>query len=83
MLSAPSATAWAMGVLHGHMLLPHGVEVPQHAELTQDHGSRRVAVEHVDPAVPELEDVAAWGVHPGGRTLRLSCGSFCLSMSNA
>src|SRR3984957_2378926 len=39
-------------------------EVTQHTELAQNHGSGRVAVEHLETAVFELEDIAAGCVHP-------------------
>jgi hypothetical protein len=40
------------------LLLQHGAEVCQHPELPQDHRARRVAVEQLDPAVPEAEAFA-------------------------
>src|SRR5690349_11099964 len=40
-----------------------GFEVGEDAELSEDHGSLRVAVEALDLAVPEFEDVAARSIH--------------------
>src|SRR5450755_2080221 len=49
--------------LDGGGLLQHCVEVPEYAELAQDHRSRRVTVEQLDPPVLETKDIAAWRVH--------------------
>ena len=48
----------------GRLWLQHRIEVLEHSELAQDHGSRRIAVEHLEAAVLELEDIAAGRVHP-------------------
>jgi acetyl esterase/lipase len=62
-----SARAGAAQQLHGGLLLEHGVEVPQHAELTEDHRSGRVTVEQLDPPGFEAKHIAARRVHPVAR----------------
>src|SRR5579864_2759432 len=42
-------------------------DIREHAELREDHRSRRVAVERLDLAVHETEDVTARRVHPLAR----------------
>src|SRR3954447_17060172 len=60
------STTWLMpeDQLYGGVLLQHGLEVPQHAQLAQDHRSGRIAVEQLDLPVLETKDVAARRVHP-------------------
>src|SRR5229473_870025 len=42
-------------------------DIREHAELREDHGSRGVAVERLDLAIHETEDVTARRVHPLAR----------------
>jgi hypothetical protein len=37
------------------VLLQRGLEVPQHAELAEDHRSRGLTVEQLDPSVVGIE----------------------------
>src|SRR6476646_8537612 len=60
--------------LHGGRLLQRAIEIPQHAELAQDDGPRRVAVEQLDPPVLETKDIAARRVHPVARGRKDSLG---------
>lgn len=62
--SSTRAAFREVSVSLGRLWLQHRIEVLEQPELAQDHGSRRIAVEHLKAAVLELEDIAAGRIHP-------------------
>src|SRR5579862_3165263 len=66
----PTLLGTAEGALSeaGHLRVSDGCfDIREHAELREDHRSRGVAVERLDLAVHETEDVTARRVHPLAR----------------